>query len=252
MKKIIFFMLLFVAPFIVNAKICEIENIEHNEIVKYYKTVSMINNDNIQIIGILPQSYSIEISKEEYEKYNPELEYDLNSVKVGYTETNYKKMTTTITKINDTMFRLKVILDWKTMPSTRSYDIIGIGFPATVTATDLTYFSQNYCLSNGNCSQRTSHSLYIGAYGVGASFSLPAESITSLSQSFSVDIKKTNSSNTLTSLNVSGDYSHAQKIISQKNAKKYKVDLTGISLDSSISSYYDSINSAVATWTGTW
>lgn len=44
----------------------------------------------------------------------------------GYTETNYKKMTTTILK-NGTKYKYQVLLNWKLLPATRSYDIIGIG-----------------------------------------------------------------------------------------------------------------------------
>ena len=42
------------------------------------------------------------------------------------------------------------------------------------------------------------------------------------------------------------------KTISYDNARKYVVSSGGIILNSSITNYYDSINTANATWSGTW
>lgn len=250
MKKIIFLLSILLIPVITNAK--ELTNASDVEITKYYKTVTTYHNNQIEPLSLNNLSYNVEISEEEYENYNENLSINIQSIKTGYTETNYKKMITTATKKNKDIYTLKVTLEWKTMPATRSYDIIGIGFPTSVTAINNVSFVQKYCLNNGNCGQYTNYALYKGANGVGASFALPTDNLSSLSQVLIIDIKKSNSNNTLTSLKFSGDYSHAQKAISQVNSKKFSVDSSGIVLESSITNYYDSINSAVAVWNGTW
>ena len=195
-------------------------------------------------------SYTEEITKEEFDNYNLSIIVPLDYSN-GYIETNYKKMTSLIIK-NGSTFRYEVILEWKTMPSTRSYDIIGIGFPSSVKPESSITFRQNYCLTNGSCYTGVSHTPYIGVNGVGASFALPSGSLTSLKQTLYVEMIKTDNSSTILRQYAYGDYSHATKNISYSNSKKYMVSSGGIILDSSINNYYDSINTANATWTGTW
>lgn len=250
MKKSVFILLLLtILPIRVSA-----ESKELSSDTKYYKTINAINDESsIYSINKEIKSYSIEISKEEYENYQNNSNSIISPLAVtnGYTETNYKKMTTSITK-NGTTYRYKVILEWKTMPSTRSYDIIGIGFPSSVKPESSISFSQNYCYSNGDCNTETVYTPYIGTYGVGASFSLPVGSLSSLKQTLYVDMEKTNNSSTIIKQYAYGDYAHAIKTISYTNSKKYTVESGGIILNSTIANYYDSINTANATWTGSW
>ena len=234
-------MMLLIIPFQVKAN--EIEDLE---ITKYYKTITYENNDFVEQEII---THTTEISKEEYDLADTRI--DLASTTSGSTETTYKKMTTSITK-NGSFYRYKVVLDWKTVPKVRSYDIIGIGFHASVTATDIMHFSQTSCKSTDNCSTTTAYTQYKGANGVGASFNVTDGDIISLSQTLYVDVKKTNSSATIIKQYAYGDYAHAVKTISKNNAKNYNVGIDGIILSSGISDYYDSINTANATWTGTW
>ena len=250
MKKnvlILLLLLLMILPIGVSA-----ESEVLSSVTKYYKTINVINNEN-SMYSIYKQMkpYTIEISKEEYENNQESSKIIPFSVTNGYTETNYKKMTTSISK-NGTTYRYKVVLEWKTMPSTRSYDIIGIGFPSSVKPESSVSFLQNYCYTNGNCNTETVYTPYTGTYGVGASFSLPVGSLSSLKETLYVDMEKTNSSSTIIKQYAYGDYSHATKTISYPNAKKYTVESGGIILNSTITNYYDSINTANATWTGNW
>lgn len=219
---------------------------------KYYKTTTIVNVSN-SIYSLIEKnnSYTEEITEEEYESIDPNnviISFDYSN---GYTETNYKKMTTSIVQ-NGSTYRYKVILEWKTMPSTRSYDIIGIGFPASVKPQSSIVFSQYYCFTDSTCNTSVSYTSYIGNNGVGASFGLPVGSLSSLKQTLYVDMEKTNSSSTIIKQYAYGDYSHATKTISYDNARKYTFASGGIILDSSIDDYYDSINTANATWTGSW
>ena len=94
---------------------------------KYYKTI---------YTDLAGNSYSTEISENEY---NNQSSIDTR----GTVSTEYKNMVTTITKLTST-FRYKVTLNWRQMPSVRSYDIIGIGFGDNVYISSPLYFSYNY------------------------------------------------------------------------------------------------------------
>lgn len=221
-------------------------------VTKYYKTTTIVDITNSTYsLNEINNSYSEEITKEEYDNF------DLNNLIVpldysnGYVETNYKKMTCSIVK-NGSVYRYKVVLEWKTMPSTRSYDIIGIGFPASVKPQSSLAFNQNYCYTNGSCYTGVSYTPYIGVNGVGASFALPTGALSSLKQTLYVDMVKSDSSSTILRQYAYGDYSHATKSISYDNSRKYVVSSGGIVLNSSINDYYDTINTANATWSGTW
>ena len=168
----------------------------------------------------------------------------------GYIETTGKKMTTTIVSIGN-YYRYKVSLEWKSIPSTRSYDIIGIGMNTNVKFASDISFQQNYCYSANNCNSNALHTpLKINTGGT-AVFQLPSSSLTSLSAYMYFNVSK-NTSSTITSQKAYGDYSHATKTISFANAKKHSIGSSGIVLDNSITSYYDSIATATSTWTGNW
>lgn len=251
MKKIIFILLIYIVPTMVFAKTEEFT--DYVETTKYFKTVYINKENSISTLSnAIPLSYSIEISKEEYDNYNPSTIIEVLDTQNGSLETNYKKMTTSIKKINDSTFRYTVNLVWKTMPSTRSYDIMGIGFASSVKAKSKPIFEQNYCLSSGICKKTSTYTPYTGTNGVGASFLLPSDNINSLSQTLYIDVVKTNTSTTILKQNAYGDYSHAQKAISSTNSQKYTVNTGGIQLGESIYDYYDHINTANAWWTGTW
>lgn len=210
--------------------------------VKYYKTIVQ---DNISLMSLNPnKSLTFEISEKEY-----------NSVDSGYRplsmiETEYKKMETTIST-NGSQYTYKVKLTWKKMPKVRSYDIIGIGFLPSVTIDGNVSFSQTYCTSSTNCSSSTKSTIKTSSTGATAVFSLPTGTYTSMSQTLLFKVKK-NTTSTIISQVAAGDYSHATSSITNTNASKHTIDSNGISLNSSINSYYDSINTAKATWSGRW
>ena len=80
-----------------------------------------------------------------------------------------------------------------------------------------------------------------------------SSSLTSLKQTLYFDVTKTNSNSTILYQYAYGDYSHATSTISTTNALNHEVlQSAGIVLDSSISSYYDSINVASVYYEATW
>ena len=223
-----------------------------SEVTKYYKTVTYHPNQK-SAYSLSAKSGSIsktyEISEEEYNAapVDANIISPYNSASVS---TNYKTMTTSIAT-NGSYYRYKNVLLWKNIPSTRSFDIMGIGHYKTVKIKGTPVFQQEYCYTNGKCYTSGAHSYQVFAAGVGTTFSLPTGDLSSLKQTFYFDVEK-NTTLTLISQEAYGDYSHAQKSISFENAKKYSVNSLGIMLDAAAKSYYDEINYTIVEWNGNW
>lgn len=252
-KKIILLLILLI-PIFVSAEEDEGKIVASEE--KYYKTVTVLNNSSVLQRANLGEMSSIttEITKEEYN--NAPVENNSNArTSDDYTdmtvETTYKKMKSTIREYYGD-YRYKNVLTWKNIPSTRSYDIIAIGYYASVQPASDIFFEQDYCTSSSSCYTTSSYYEYNGANGSAAMFYLPSGTLTSLEQSLRVDMKKTNSSATLVSQVAAADYAHATSSISYSNAKKFTVNIGGIQLNDSIEDYYDTISVARATWEGEW
>lgn len=201
---------------------------------KYYKTV---------YTGLDGNSYSLEISKEEYD--NQPLVTPRGTV-----STEYKTMVTTISE-NSGKYRFKVSVAWKKMPSTKNYDIIGVGFEQTnIYINSSVYFNYYYC-ANGSC---TTESYYQNkkklSTGGSAAFKFPS-SATSFNAALYYDVSK-NTTGTVSSLRMCGDYSHAIVAINVGNISDYDITINGIELGNSITTHYDAIPCAISTWSGTW
>ncbi len=237
MKKIVFLFFLIV-PFIVKAD--TIESISE----KYYKTIEVKptnGTDNLRI------SKTYEISKEEYDLGLEEPQRN-NAV----VETTYKKMTVSIAS-SQSLYKYKVKLHWKNIPSTRSYDIIGLAYLTSVEPKLSPIFEQEYCYSSGSCHTSTSHYPKEETSSVSAVFALPTGSLSSLDQTLFVVVGKKNPNSTIVYQKAVGDYAHATQAVGLGNAlNHYSMNTSGLSLDSIISSYYDEISAGVATWYGTW
>ena len=65
----------------------------------------------------------------------------------GTVSTTYKSIVSTMSQVSNN-FRYKVSVSWKQMPSTRSYDIIGVGFEDDVYINSSVYFSYYHCDSS--------------------------------------------------------------------------------------------------------
>lgn len=206
---------------------------------KYYKTV---------YTGLDGESYSTEITKSEYENQTMIDTY-------ATVTTSYKTMVTNISQNASGSFRYKVSVAWNKIPSTRSYDIIGIGFlDARIEITSLINFSYTYCWSDASC---TTSGLYYDikntSTGAAKVYKLPEGDIRSLCAVLYYDVNKTDAyaSTTIKGLTMFGDYAHAKSNISSGYGN-YLINNNGIQLYSSISNYYDEIPAAESNWTGTW
>ena len=216
-----------------------------SETVKYYKTVTLLNpleasNDN----NYYP-SITTEVSEEEYNNSDNLIQRDVT------VETTYKKLTVSISKFNADYYRYRAILNWKQMPSTRSYDVLGIGHYTSVQVSGNANFEEYYCLSGGSCYTNTSYYQKITSLGTGVMFALPSGSLSTLKQTLILLVHKTNPANTIVSQVAVGDYAHATSVISYNSAKNFTVDIYGVDVGSNFN-YYDDMPFAASSWAGTW
>ena len=190
---------------------------------KYYKTV----------YPTYGTSYTVEVTEEEYNNAGNEV-----LLPTGIVETTYKTIVSSIAQ-NGSKYRYTVSTLWKIMPSTRSYDIIGIGFSDPVYISSSVYFSFTYANSAGAYTTSTQYynkkSLSTGGAAV---YKLPSGTIKSLSATLYFDVSKS-TSNTITTLGICGDYAHATSSVPAANISDYSIGISGINLGTSITSYYD-------------
>lgn len=202
---------------------------------KFYKTVYTDLNGN---------PYTTEVTKEEYENQPTQ-----NTR--GTVTTEYKQLVSVISQ-NGNKYRFKVSQVWRQIPSTKSFDIIGIGFDDDVYIDSSVYFNYSYCLSSGSCS---TESYYIDrkstATGGTAVYDLP-NSFVSLGATLYYDVSKINPSSTITKLTMYGDYAHAQSSVPANRVSNHGISAAGLELYSGLAGYYDTMPEAISQWTGTW
>lgn len=193
-----------------------------SQTTRYYKTVYPTYGN----------SYTIEVTEEEY--YNSDIGNEL----LGTVNTAYKTIVSSIAQ-NGNKYRYNVSTIWKNMPSARSYDIIGIGFSDNVYISSSVYFTFVYANSAGSYTTSTQYyNKKSTSTGGAAVYKLPDGTIKSLSANLYYDVSK-NTSNTITSLSICGDYAHAQSNVPSSNISDYSIGIYGINLGTSISAYYD-------------
>ena len=221
-----------------------IGNIVSSE-TKYYKNVTRYDNNNNLI-----SNNDYEITLTDYisgEQTNINLPYGN-----GYVETNYKKMTTQIISVVN-KYRYKVTVQWKSIPSVRSYDIIGIGINSNVVIDSGITFQQDYCYSNGTCYSSNVSMVKTLSSGGGALFCLPSSSnVSSMSSYLYFNVNKKNTGSIITSQHAYGDYAHAVKTTYTSYYDHFSVTQAGIVLDSTSVNSYDTMSSAIASWSGNW
>lgn len=215
---------------------------------RYYRVTTKYDNNN-DIIS----TYFEEISEYTYNNVNDSIFSFISFQSVdGYSETNYKKMKSQIISVAYG-YRYKMSVEWKNIPSTRSYDIIGIGIDTNVYISSDITFQQNYCYKSGSCSSSNVSIVNRTTTGGSALFKLPtSSSITSMDSYIYFTVGKSSTSATLNTLYAYGDYSHAVKNTSSSNSSYYSINKNGLILGSSIIESYDEVPVTKATWTGTW
>lgn len=235
----------FMIPSIVNADDGFVTVAEET---RYYKTTVRENIFNTYSIGTDYDIETEEITQAEYDAFNPAVAEPLASNTI---ETTYKAMTTSITK-NSGVFRYKNNLSWKNFPATRSYDVIGIGFLSTVKLKSAMVFKTEYCNATGTCYSNSSHNPEVRTTGAATIFPLPSGSLSQLSHTMYFDVAK-NTSSTITTQKINGDYSHAQSNVDLSDVfGAYAAYGTGIILPDDVYSDFDTMNKTTVQWDENW
>ncbi len=194
---------------------------------KYYKIVTPMYG----------QSYVTEVSQSEA----------LNQSQIqplGQVMTEYINEISTISA-NGSRYRYKNTVNWLNPPDDKNYDIIAIGFINSVYISSLVYYKHTYADSNGAWHNST---LYYDkkntATGGSVVYKLP-DPFYGLSAMIYFDVSK-NTTDTLTSISICGDYAHSLSNLTQYQAANHAINSGGIQLDLSVYSYYDEIPCAPA------
>ncbi len=143
---------------------------------KYYKTT--LANGNFQDIEINPFEYS--------QNKNVIMPHS-DGIKID----SYKKITTSIIAIQG-IYRYKVSIEWNKFPSVRSNDIIGIGIDSNSVNLNRksSFFQQNYCVTESDCSSNNENYVKYGTEGVGTVFPLKSGNLIKLSSYFYFSVEK--------------------------------------------------------------
>jgi hypothetical protein len=190
--------------------------------------------------------YAIQLTEQQY--------YDYLAGNVmeplGTIHTSYKTMTSSISK-NGSYYRYKNILTWDIIPSHRNYDIIGVGFDDDVAIASTVYFNYTYIDNNGYHSSGTFYNRKSTTTGGSAVYLLPTGTLYSLDATIYYDVQKDTSA-TINSLSICGDYSHATSDVNLTNVGNYAISYAGIGLGSGLAGHYDSIDCAYTSIGVTW
>lgn len=246
MKRVL--VVLFAFSFIMCPKIVDAQEFGQGtkigESKKYIKTVTTIDKAALYAYNSDTVNWSESHSEEVTEKeYNEAKDGGMTLVGSAAIETTYKVMTTAIWDIGGA-YQYVNLLHWKIMPSVRSYDIIGISHYSSIKASTTPFFQEYYCYTYGGCSTSNTHIPRNETYGDSSVFPLNTGSINYLDISIWFNIEKSNPNSTVNQIYAAGDYAHATSYISSSTASNYTMSVGGINLNSSISGYYDSIQSA--------
>ena len=196
-------------------------------------------------------SETVEVTEAEYLS-SPDESY--STFASGTVESTYKKMTASITtSTNNSNYKLyKVYMYWKQMPSTRSYDIIGMGFESSLVEPVYSADFSNFYTYNGETHFDYVHTQKSSTNGKSAVFELPDNDIVTLGQELKFEVEKIYSS-AINILDCAGDYAHATSTVSESSAvANHYMGIQGLVLNSTISSKYDTMSSAEVYWTGSW
>lgn len=219
------------------------------ETTNYYQTIHYYDRDHELI-----SSEDRMVTEEEYENADSlsMTEASTFGLTTGYLETLTKKMTTTITAVENNHYRYKNTLVWKTLPTTRSYDVIGIGME-----NDKVYyignrtFNQTICSYGTGCKNSSALSFVTNQEtGIGVSFKLISGAFYDMSTYLYFDVNK--KVDTVTKLYASGDYAHANQEIQAYEADIYNINNLGFRFADGVADKFDRMDTADAVWTGTW
>ena len=223
----------------------------------YVKTTTVMQNG-------IRHTYNQVLTQEEMEQdmlvQNQQIQptYGLNtsgSFYDGLSGTEYRYFSTHIVSISDSEMRFKVDVKWLEMPSTRSYDILGIGFEAAkIHMSSNVYFREDWRRTNGDFEYDLSCYPKMESTGGSALYELPSYSIQQLEAYIYFNVAKNANVGTITELLALGDSKHAYSSVNPTGVfANYTVNsIAGIDIDSPYDNAYDTLIHADAHFYGTW
>lgn len=232
MRKIIFAILvsIFVLSFsVVEAKSEFYEN-SQNVKIEYNKYKELCNIYSENFVEFMEQDFYNRIKSFNREDFEiVEIENNIVPLSLEVT-TEYKNLR--FIKVGS---QITLMLKWLKIPSTRSYDVIGIRTEGVrISSTPL--FKLTYVL-DGTRKSYTTNSSKNFSNGYGTSFKIPDGNITTLETSLSFNISESGK--------IYGTYQHAQRSLSLNDSKNYTLSSNGygsvLNFDSSIRSKYDNM-----------
>lgn len=219
------------------------------EDVKYYKTIYRNNLFRTYSINGENDVENIEITKEEYDSFNPAT--TAQPAASSTIETTYKRMITSINKVNGE-YVYKNNLSWKNFPATRSYDVIAITHLSTVGIGSALQFTTEYCTETGTCYTNRTHNPVFANTGVATIFPLPTGSLSMLNHTMSFTATK-NTTDTISVQYIQGDYAHATSNVNLIDAFDiYASYGGGIAIPYDMLDQYDTFNTTSVSWAENW
>jgi hypothetical protein len=195
---------------------------------KYYKTVYPAYGN----------SYSVEVTKEEYNNSN-----SVKELLRGEQTIQYRHIVTTISA-NGSRYRYKISVTWSQIPSVKKYDIIGIGYDDFVHIyNSIVYFGYFYSTTASDYSSTMYFDQKVTDYGATTVYKIPEGiTLTGLSSTLYYDVEKDAGIGTITNLSMCGDYSHATSTsVTSTLAAHHTISSIGIGLFSDNINLYDGI-----------
>ncbi len=153
--------------------------------------------------------------------------------------TNYKTLSLTAIPIDNINYSVSLTLQWKQMPTIRSYDVIALRFSNMAMSNGTQYGFQSYTGGSVGYSYNGTN-MKLLSNGFGISMNLVNGSISSLQCFIAVTAAKANGAA------IYGAYEHATVNTTLANSKKYTLSYAGmgnvINFDSSVWNIYDDMN----------
>ena len=188
---------------------------EENEI---YGMSERVFNENRNLTGEVINKKTLDMSEFPQLSLNPDETIGggelVNPNNYGYCQTEYKKMTVYIISVNNgSYYRYKMTLEWRKMPSTRSWDIIALGHETNVEPGISATFEQEWCKSSG-CTTSFEGNYYSYDDAEIVTFKLPTGKLTSMISFLYYPVIRVNPNQVIEKITTIGDYAHATTSIS--------------------------------------
>jgi hypothetical protein len=222
---------------------------------KYVKTTTIMRNGiEFHTSEILTEDEMLEEvqAAKEQPPYSPR--FVPGTYYNGNAYNDYKAIQTVIVNLDDYTMRYKLDTYWYIMPSTRSYDIMGIGIEASkVQINSGISFREDWWTTSNTTGYTTANYPKFENTGGSVLFPLPSGSLDSLEQYMYFTVDKKPGVSTVTTLTATGDYAHATASVTNDAYNYMSVNyINGIEIDNPYANSFDEMNEAVANFAGTW